>query len=111
VISALAGKGIMVILDNQMTTPGWCCSRTDGNGFFGDKYFDPNEWLKGLRAMATMFNDTKNVVGMSLRNELRGPNQNVSLWYRYASVMTNVIFSMLFGGNYLQFNSILGTWH
>jgi len=84
-ISALASKGIMVILDNQMTTPGWCCSRTDGNGFFGDKYFDPNEWLKGLSAMATMFNDTKNVVGMSLRNELRGPNQNVSLWYRYAS--------------------------
>ncbi|CAN6268271.1 unnamed protein product [Urochloa humidicola] len=83
VVSALASKGIMVILDNQMTTPGWCCSRTDSNGFFGDKYFDPDEWLKGLSAMATMFNDTKNVVGMSLRNELRGPNQNVSLWYRY----------------------------
>ncbi|RCV34173.1 hypothetical protein SETIT_7G139600v2 [Setaria italica] len=83
VVSALGSKSIMVILDNQMTTPGWCCSRTDGNGFFGDKYFDPDEWLKGLNAMATIFNDTKNVVGMSLRNELRGPNQNISLWYRY----------------------------
>ncbi|XP_062184233.1 glycosyl hydrolase 5 family protein-like [Phragmites australis] len=83
VVSALASKGIMVILDNQMTTPGWCCSRTDGNGFFGDKYFDPEEWLKGLSAMAKIFKNTKNVVGMSLRNELRGPNQNVTLWYRY----------------------------
>ncbi|KAE8804819.1 hypothetical protein D1007_19237 [Hordeum vulgare] len=83
VVSALASNSIMVILDNQMTTPGWCCSRTDGNGFFGDKYFDPEEWLKGLSAMATMFRHAKNVVGMSLRNELRGPYQNVSLWYRY----------------------------
>ncbi|TVU15555.1 hypothetical protein EJB05_39080, partial [Eragrostis curvula] len=83
VVSALASKDIMVILDNQMTTPGWCCSRTDGNGFFGDKYFDPDEWLKGLSTMATIFKNTKNVVGMSLRNELRGPNQNVSLWFRY----------------------------
>jgi hypothetical protein len=83
VVAALASKDIMVILDNQMTTPGWCCSRTEDNGFFGDKYFDPDEWLKGLSAMAKIFKNTKNVVGMSLRNELRGPNQNVSLWYRY----------------------------
>jgi len=87
VVSSLASKGIMVILDNQMTTPGWCCSRTDGNGFFGDVYFDPDEWLKGLSAMATMFNNTKYVVGMSLRNELRGPKQNVSLWYRYVGIL------------------------
>ncbi|KAG0456057.1 hypothetical protein HPP92_023845 [Vanilla planifolia] len=32
--------------------------------------------------MATMFNDTANVVGMSLRNELRGPKQNVNDWYK-----------------------------
>uniref|UniRef100_A0ACD5UQR1 Uncharacterized protein n=1 Tax=Avena sativa TaxID=4498 RepID=A0ACD5UQR1_AVESA len=83
VVSALASNNIMVILDNQITTPGWCCSGSDGNAFFGDKYFDPEEWLKGLSAMATMFRNTKNVVGMSLRNELRGPHQNVSLWYRY----------------------------
>uniref|UniRef100_A0A0E0DF98 Glycoside hydrolase family 5 domain-containing protein n=1 Tax=Oryza meridionalis TaxID=40149 RepID=A0A0E0DF98_9ORYZ len=83
VVSALARNNIMVILDNQMTTPGWCCSTTDGNGFFGDKYFDPEEWLNGLKTMATMFRKTKNVVGMSLRNELRGPYENVSLWYRY----------------------------
>ncbi|XP_051217858.1 glycosyl hydrolase 5 family protein [Lolium perenne] len=83
VVSALASNNIMVILDNQITTPGWCCSGSDGNAFFGDKYFNPGEWLKGLTVMATMFRNTKNVVGMSLRNELRGPHQNVSLWYRY----------------------------
>jgi hypothetical protein len=82
----------MVILDNQMTTPGWCCSTTDGNGFFGDKYFDPEEWLNGLKTMATMFRKTKNVVGMSLRNELRGPYENVSLWYRLSLKPKGLVF-------------------
>ncbi|KAG1370045.1 glycosyl hydrolase 5 family protein [Cocos nucifera] len=83
VVSNLASNNIMVILDNQISKPGWCCSKFDDNGFFGDKYFDPDEWLRGLTMMATMFNGTTNVVGMSLRNELRGPKQNISLWYRY----------------------------
>lgn len=82
-MSNLASNDIMVILDNQITKPGWCCSKLDGNGFFGDKYFDPDEWLKGLTVMATLFNASSNVVGMSLRNELRGPNQTLSDWYRY----------------------------
>lgn len=73
----------MVILDNHISKPGWCCSNSDGNGFFGDKYFDPDVWIQGLTKMATMFNGTSNVVGMSLRNELRGPKQNVDDWYRY----------------------------
>ncbi|KAF3964359.1 hypothetical protein CMV_011350 [Castanea mollissima] len=73
----------MVILDNHISKPGWCCSSSDGNGFFGDKNFNPDLWIKGLTQMATIFNGVSNVVGMSLRNELRGPRQNVSDWYRY----------------------------
>ncbi|KAJ8438555.1 hypothetical protein Cgig2_024644 [Carnegiea gigantea] len=73
----------MVILDNHLSTPGWCCSSSDGNGFFGDQYFDPNLWIKGLTKMATLFKGNPYVVGMSLRNELRGPKQNSADWYRY----------------------------
>ncbi|XP_072958859.1 glycosyl hydrolase 5 family protein-like isoform X1 [Typha angustifolia] len=83
VVSKLGDNNIMVILDNHISKPGWCCSNSDGNGFFGDKYLDPNVWIKGLTKMATMFNESSNVVGMSLRNELRGPKQNVNDWYRY----------------------------
>ncbi|THU50541.1 hypothetical protein C4D60_Mb06t21330 [Musa balbisiana] len=83
VVSNLADNNIMVILDNHISKPGWCCSNFDGNGFFGDKYFDAEEWIKGLTKMATMFNGSPNVVGMSLRNELRGPKQGVTEWYRY----------------------------
>ncbi|KAL8543553.1 hypothetical protein ACS0TY_004203 [Phlomoides rotata] len=58
VIDALARKGVMVILDNHVSQPQWCCGNTDGNGFFGDKYFDPNEWLSGLHIAATRYKDT-----------------------------------------------------
>ncbi|KAL8161365.1 hypothetical protein V2J09_012854 [Rumex salicifolius] len=83
VVRNLAENKLMIILDNHVTRPGWCCSDTDGNGFFGDKYFEPELWLQGLREMATMFNVNPNVVAMSLRNELRGPKQNAADWYRY----------------------------
>ncbi|XP_042473115.1 glycosyl hydrolase 5 family protein-like isoform X2 [Zingiber officinale] len=93
VVSNLASNKLMVILDNQISKPGWCCSRYDGNGFFGDKYFDPDEWLKGLEMMATIFNGSSSVVGMSLRNELRGPKQNISLWYRYMQRGAEIVHS------------------
>uniref|UniRef100_A0A2P2PJ99 Glycoside hydrolase family 5 domain-containing protein n=1 Tax=Rhizophora mucronata TaxID=61149 RepID=A0A2P2PJ99_RHIMU len=82
VVSSLGANNVMVILDNHVSKPGWCCSNSDGNGFFGDQYFNPDTWIKGLAQMATIFKDVSNVVGMSLRNELRGPRQNVNDWYR-----------------------------
>ncbi|CAN6484551.1 unnamed protein product [Victoria cruziana] len=83
VVSSLAANSIFVILDNHVSNPGWCCSDSDENGFFNDRYFDPNTWSRGLVRVATMFNDTPQVVGMSLRNELRGPKQNQQQWFQY----------------------------
>ncbi|EXB82480.1 hypothetical protein L484_027655 [Morus notabilis] len=83
VVSSLGSKNVMVVLDNHVTKPGWCCSNFDGNGFFGDQYFDPDLWIKGLTHMATLFKGVQNVIGMSLRNELRGPKQNVNDWFKY----------------------------
>ncbi|XP_026450237.1 glycosyl hydrolase 5 family protein-like [Papaver somniferum] len=83
VVSNLGENDVMVILDNHLSKPGWCCSNFDDNGFFGDKYFHPQLWIKGLTKMASIFNGSTSVVGMSLRNELRGPKQNVNNWYKY----------------------------
>ena len=69
-------------LQRPLRGPGWCCSNTDGNGFFGDALFDPDVWVDGLTKMATMFAAVPNVVGMSLRNELRGARQNANDWYK-----------------------------
>nr|XP_043639015.1 glycosyl hydrolase 5 family protein-like [Erigeron canadensis] len=91
VVASLDRNNVMIVLDNQISKPGWCCSDSDGNGFFGDQYFDPDVWLYGLAKVATMFSSSANVVGMSLRNELRGPKENVSLWYRYMQKGAEVV--------------------
>ncbi|KAI7988893.1 hypothetical protein LOK49_LG13G00527 [Camellia lanceoleosa] len=75
VVSSLGDNNVMVILDNHISKPGWCCSKFDGSGFFGDQYFNPDLWIKGLTMMASLFKGTPNVVGMSLRNELHAPKK------------------------------------
>ena len=77
-MSSLGANNVLVILDNRISKP----SSSNGNGFFGNQYFDPDLWMKGLTRMATIFNGVINVVGMSLRNELQGSGQNVNDWYR-----------------------------
>ncbi|KAK9063471.1 hypothetical protein SSX86_017341 [Deinandra increscens subsp. villosa] len=83
VVSNLNENNVMIILDNHLSKPGWCCNDDDGNGFFGDLYFDPEIWVEGIGRVASLFKGYKNVVGMSLRNELRGRRQNLKTWYKY----------------------------
>lgn len=95
VVESLTENKVMVILDNHLSKPGWCCSNSDGNGFFGDQYFDPELWISGLTKMATLFKDNPYVVAMSLRNELRGPRQNANDWYRYISFTSAYLLSSM----------------
>ncbi|XP_022958497.1 uncharacterized protein LOC111459707 [Cucurbita moschata] len=83
VVDVLGTSGLMVIADNHISQPRWCCSLNDGNGFFGDRYFDPQEWLEGLRLVARRFTNKSNVVAMSLRNELRGAKSSSKDWNKY----------------------------
>jgi hypothetical protein len=39
---------MMVLVDNHVSDPKWCCDSNGGNGVFGDQHFDPKEWLDGL---------------------------------------------------------------
>jgi endoglucanase len=93
VIQALAAQNILVILDNQMSSAGWCCSQTDGNGWFNDgtattadsQYFNVANWMAGLKAMATYAKAYPNVVGMSVRNELRPTSSGTAIQQDWAT--------------------------
>ncbi|XP_027348375.1 glycosyl hydrolase 5 family protein-like [Abrus precatorius] len=85
VIDALGARGIMVLIDDHVSLPEWCCSNDDQNGFFGDRHFNPHEWLQGLAFIARYFKGKPNVFAMDLRNELRGSRQNVLDWHKYMS--------------------------
>ncbi|KAJ0971495.1 hypothetical protein J5N97_019454 [Dioscorea zingiberensis] len=82
VVKAIGDAGMMVVLDNHVSKPMWCCAGDDGNGFFGDLYFDPDEWLRGLDFVARRFRPYSQVIGMSMRNELRGPRESEAAWYK-----------------------------
>ncbi|XP_050229018.1 glycosyl hydrolase 5 family protein-like [Mercurialis annua] len=83
VVDELGAHGLMVVLDNHVSLPKWCCPQDDGNGFFGDVHFDPTEWLIGLAIVAKLFKGKPQVVAMSMRNELHGPYQNELDWYKF----------------------------
>lgn len=52
VIDEFGRQGLMVLADNHVSDPKWCCGHNDGNGFFGDEHFNPEEWLQGLSMIA-----------------------------------------------------------
>ncbi|KAJ7566614.1 hypothetical protein O6H91_02G111000 [Diphasiastrum complanatum] len=93
VINNLASQNIMVILDNHLSKPKWCCDLTDGNGFWGDEYFVPGTWINGLSAVAKLSLNHPNVVGMSLRNEPRGFRQNPGDWTKNMKAGAEVVYA------------------
>lgn len=86
VIARLTHAGLLIIVDNHVSKPQWCCGIKDGNGFWGDTFFNAGSWVQGLSSMASLVKNNSEVVGMSLRNELRGPKQNTQDWYKYMSL-------------------------
>lgn len=97
VIDELGSRNVLVILDNHLSRAKWCCGTTDGNGWWASaagynaansQYFIVSNWLNGLAAMARFAASHANVVGMSLRNELRAVSgqdgNNHADWYTYS---------------------------
>lgn len=74
-----AKQEIYVHLDNHISKAGWCCSPLDGNAWWGDEFFNVDNWTRGLSFMATRGKGWSNLMSMSLRNELRIPLSNVAV--------------------------------
>ena len=87
VVGECGKAGIMVLFDNQVSKSEWCCSTTDGNGWWNDRYFNVTEWLYSLHAISSHYASiAPNAVAYSLRNELRTDKpraDQVSDWLTY----------------------------
>ncbi|KAI1851431.1 hypothetical protein JX266_003506 [Neoarthrinium moseri] len=97
-----AAQQIYVHLDNHMSKGAWCCNTEDGNSWFGDTYFSVANWTRGLGYMAEHGKSWPSLVSMSLRNELRNPENDATLsknsynwqdWYKYIKQGTAAINS------------------
>ncbi|KAK2774481.1 cellulase family protein [Colletotrichum kahawae] len=72
VAEELACQNIYLHLDNHVSKAGWCCDISDGNGWFGDAYFNTSNWIRGLSFMAEHGKaNWKSFSSIGLRNEIR----------------------------------------
>uniref|UniRef100_L2FMZ8 Cellulase family protein n=1 Tax=Colletotrichum fructicola (strain Nara gc5) TaxID=1213859 RepID=L2FMZ8_COLFN len=72
VADELARQNIYLHLDNHMSKAGWCCNVADGNGWFGDAYFNTTNWIRSLSYMAEHGKaNWKSFSSIGLRNEIR----------------------------------------
>ncbi|PIB02826.1 hypothetical protein CB0940_11967 [Cercospora beticola] len=90
VAAELAKQKIWVHLDNHVSKAEWCCG-SDGNGWFGDQYFDVAKWERGLGYMANHAKSWSGFTSISLRNELRQPSSSTARPYNWNSWIENVI--------------------
>jgi hypothetical protein len=105
VVKECANQEIYVHLDNHVSKAMWCCDMWDGNSWFGDRYFSVANWTRGLAFMAEYGRERwPNLMSMALRNELRPPLDDYSLfwheynwqtWYKYTKLGAQAIH----GGN------------
>jgi hypothetical protein len=51
VAKELANQNVILHLDNHVSKAFWCCGENDGNGWFGEQYFDVEKWKRGLAYM------------------------------------------------------------
>jgi len=80
VIAALAHQGLVVILDNHVSTADWCCSDSDGQGLWYTPAYPESSWIADWQGMAARYATQPAVIGADLRNEPRPANGVTPTW-------------------------------
>lgn len=79
-VTALTNVGLLVILNNHVSSAVWCCSGNDGEGLWHTERYPEQEWLRGLRLVARRYSKNPRVVGFDLRNEIRANGAILPTW-------------------------------
>jgi endoglucanase len=58
----------MVILNNHISSAGWCCSEKDGEGLWWTDTYPENVWFQHLTLLANTYRQYEKVIGFDLRN-------------------------------------------
>ncbi|XP_023338666.1 uncharacterized protein LOC111709274 [Eurytemora carolleeae] len=79
-VESLTDHGLLIILNNHMSTAMWCCSSSDGEGLWFTDEYPTAMFEEGLLQIVLRYLDNPLVVGMDLRNELRPANGVLAAW-------------------------------
>ncbi|CAO2655748.1 Nn.00g045510.m01.CDS01 [Neocucurbitaria sp. VM-36] len=87
----LSNQGVFIHLDNHVSKAFWCCGEDDGNGWFGEEYFDVENWKRGLAWFAKHAKENwPTFSSIGLRNELRNAKISEPVdWYTWYIHMTS----------------------
>ncbi|KAF2449128.1 glycoside hydrolase family 5 protein [Karstenula rhodostoma CBS 690.94] len=91
VAKELAAQDVILHLDNHVSKAFWCCGDDDGNGWFGENYFDVDKWIRGLSFIsAHAKTHWPTFASVGLRNELRKAKVSEPVdWYTWYIHMTS----------------------
>lgn len=64
--------GLMVILNNHVSSAGWCCSDSDGEGLWYTPEYPAEVFFSHWTLMSERYRNNSRVIGADLRNEVRG---------------------------------------
>lgn len=70
-VNALTDAGLMVILNNHVSSAGWCCGDFDGEGLWYTSAYPEKDFFDALASMAHRYKGNPLVCGFDLRNEIR----------------------------------------
>ncbi|CAE7246322.1 NHD1 [Symbiodinium pilosum] len=79
-VTALTDVGLLVVLNNHVSSAGWCCSGTDGEGLWYTDRYSEEAWLSGIGLVARRYRDNPRVAGFDLRNEVRANGITLPTW-------------------------------
>lgn len=79
-LEALTKEGLMVIVNNHVSSSGWCCSIDDGQGLWYTDEYPAEVWLDSVSLIAERYANNSLVTGFDLRNEIRPAGDVVPTW-------------------------------
>ncbi|KAL5444617.1 hypothetical protein PMIN06_008357 [Paraphaeosphaeria minitans] len=99
VAKELAAQDVILHLDNHVSKAFWCCGDDDGNGWFGEKYFDVDNWLRGWSFVSAHAKvNWPSFASVGLRNELRKATISEPVdwytWYVHMTAAANEVHKM-----------------
>ncbi|XP_023330673.1 uncharacterized protein LOC111703052 isoform X2 [Eurytemora carolleeae] len=79
-VESLSNQGLMVILNNHISTAKWCCDENDGEGLWFTNEYSEEDFEDCLLEFTERYKHINLVVGMDLRNELRKSHGVPAAW-------------------------------
>mmetsp|Transcript_48003 Transcript_48003/g.124878 ORF Transcript_48003/g.124878 Transcript_48003/m.124878 type:complete len:608 (+) Transcript_48003:35-1858(+) len=79
-LASLTDAGLIVILNNHVSSSTWCCSLLDGEGMWYTEQYSEADWLVHLVFMTKRYRENLLVAGFDMRNELRSSELGNPTW-------------------------------